>query len=262
VTVFAIVIRDDVPDDRYRVPDDFFPPLADLPLEGHGVLIAPRWVVTAGHAVVSEASPIETVTIANRARAVAKVIVHPDFRMPQAPDHGPSAPVVAEFIALKDIALIELAEPLDDVRPAILYRGGDERGRTAEIIGKGATGDGIKGEAAGSHRTVLRRAFNRIESAEGPWLTYRFDQGSAALPLEGMLGGGDSGGPVLIEDGGGWMLAALASWKRWDGDMADFRAGVYGEVSYQVRLSYYRGWIEGVMAEETGEHLADKIARR
>jgi Trypsin len=257
VTVGAIVIRDDVPDERYRVPDNFFPPLADLPFEGHGVLIAPRWVVTAGHAVSSQSTPIQTVTIANRKRAVTKVIVYPEFRLPQVPDHGPSAPVVAELTALKDIALIELAQAVDDVRPASLYRGGDERGRTAEIIGKGATGDGLKGEADGPHRTVLRRAFNRIESAEGPWLTYRFDQGNAALPLEGMLGSGDSGGPVLIEERSGWRLAALASWKRWDGDLADFRAGIYGEVSYQVRLSYYRGWIEDVMRKEAGDRLPD-----
>ncbi len=257
MSVFAIVIRHDVPDERYRVPDDFFPPLADLPVEGHGVLIAPRWVVTAGHAVSWQNAPIQTVTLASRTRAIAKIIVHPEFRMPHVPDHGPSAPVVAELMALRDIALIELADAVDDVRPAVLYRGGDEQGRTAELIGKGATGDGANGEVEGRHRTVLRRAFNRIETAEGPWLAYRFDRGSEALPLEGMLASGDSGGPVLIEDAGGWKLAALASWKRWDGDIADFRAGVYGEVSYQVRLSYYRGWIEGVMAKETGDRLPE-----
>ena len=41
----AIVIRDDVDDAQYCVSP------ADLPGEGHGVLIAPRWVATAAHAV-------------------------------------------------------------------------------------------------------------------------------------------------------------------------------------------------------------------
>ena len=47
----AIVIRDDVDDAQYRVSPAELPALADLPGEGHGVLIAPRWVVTAAHAV-------------------------------------------------------------------------------------------------------------------------------------------------------------------------------------------------------------------
>lgn len=47
----AVVIRDDVDDAKYRVPPSEFPALADMPGEGHGVLIAPQWVVTAAHAV-------------------------------------------------------------------------------------------------------------------------------------------------------------------------------------------------------------------
>ena len=256
-TASAIVIRHDVPDKRYRVPDDFFPALADLPVEGQGVLIAPRWVVTAGHAVSWQDAPIQTVTIAGRARAVAKVIVHPDFHLPQVPNHGPAEPFVAQFMKLKDVALIELAQPVADVLPAVLYRDGDELGRVAEIIGKGATGDGLTGQADGPHRTVLRRAFNRIEVSNGQWLAYRFDRGAAALPLEGVMGNGDSGGPVLIKDKGVWKLAAVASWKRWDGDLSDLRAGIYGQLSYQTRLSYYRSWIASVMARETGERLPD-----
>ena len=47
----AIVIRDDVDDSMYRVPASELAALVDLPGEGHGVLIAPQWVVTAAHAV-------------------------------------------------------------------------------------------------------------------------------------------------------------------------------------------------------------------
>jgi len=252
----AIVIRHDVPDARYRVPDDLFPPLVDLPVEGHGVLIAPRWAVTAGHAVSWQDEPIKQVTIAGRPRAVARVIRHPDFALPQVPDRGPSGPWVARFLQLRDIALIELAEPVRDVKPAPLYQG-PEQGQVAEIIGKGATGDGLAGQASDApHRTALRRAFNRIETADGPWLTYRFDSGAKALPLEGVMGNGDSGGPVLIQDHGAWKLAAVASWKRWDGDLAELKSGLYGLVSYQTRLSWYRPWIEQVLAA-AGDRLPD-----
>ena len=47
----AIVIRDDVDDSKYRVPASEVLALVDLPGEGHGVLIAPQWVITAAHAI-------------------------------------------------------------------------------------------------------------------------------------------------------------------------------------------------------------------
>jgi hypothetical protein len=47
----AIVTRHDQPDARYRVGRQAIPALVDLPDEGHGTLIAPRWVITAAHAV-------------------------------------------------------------------------------------------------------------------------------------------------------------------------------------------------------------------
>lgn len=119
-------------------------------------------------------------------------------------------------------------------------------------MGKGATGNGADGEDPSSpHRTALRRAFNLITSANGPWLGYVFDTGPSALALEGMGGSGDSGGPVLIKVSGQWQLAGLAAWKLVQGNAAAFRPGVYGQTSYNVRLSSYAEWIEIVMSSET-----------
>jgi hypothetical protein len=105
----------------------------------------------------------------------------------------------------------------------------------------------MSGQEHGSpHRGKLRRAYNYIISAEGRWLTYRFDPGSEAHPLEGMLGDGDSGGPVLIKHQGSWILAGLASWKFAVGELSKFRPGIYGQISYQVRVSHYANWIDSV----------------
>ena len=52
----AVVIRHDVEDSQYRVAATAFLALADVPMEGHGVLIAPQWVVTAAHAVAWQTS--------------------------------------------------------------------------------------------------------------------------------------------------------------------------------------------------------------
>jgi hypothetical protein len=48
--VGAVVTRADVEDAKYRIPTSVFPALVDMPGEGHGVLIAPQWVVSAAHA--------------------------------------------------------------------------------------------------------------------------------------------------------------------------------------------------------------------
>lgn len=55
---------------------------------------------------------------------------------------------------------------------------------------------------------------------------------------------------MLIEVGGVWQLAGLADWKYWKGEMSDFRAGIYGQVTYQVRISHYAGWIDSVIAAQ------------
>ena len=183
-------------------------------------------------------------------RAVTDVIVHPGFRIPPKElESGDAARLMAFKIVTDDIALIKLAKPVDNVEPVALYRGSDEGGRVVKIYGKGATGNGLTGQDPHApHRGNLRRAYNYIISADARWIAYRFDSGPEAHPLEGMLGDGDSGGPVLIEDGGSWKLAGLASWKFAEGNLSNFHPGVYGQISYQVRLSHYAGWIDAITA--------------
>ena len=80
-TADAIVIRHDLDDAQYRVPASEFPALVDMPGEGHGVLIAPRWVVTAAHAVTWQPEA-GTVVLAGVPRSVERVVVHPGYRKP------------------------------------------------------------------------------------------------------------------------------------------------------------------------------------
>lgn len=249
-TASAVVIRHDVPDARYHTTFSAFPQLADMPGVGHGVLIAPQWVVTAAHAIQSNANEIQ---IAGKPRAVAQVIFHPGYRaMPQdmiqrAVATNDAAEAVRHLRGNHDIALIRLVQPVKDVAPMAIYRGNRELGRTVQIFGKGATGTGLTGVAPGSpQRGTLRRAFNRISAADAQWVTYTFDRGPGAHRLEGMSGSGDSGGPALIHDGKRWILAGLTSWQ--DGNM-DLRvpSSRYGQMTVSARLSYYAGWIDEVL---------------
>jgi len=254
-TASAIVIRHDVESSRYQAAPTEFIALVDMPGEGHGVLIALQWVVTAAHTVSSP--PPEAVTLNGVRRDVTKVLIHPGYKqlsaevIAQALQSGDASRAMDLLASSDDIALIKLAEPVADVAPATLYLRDDELGRTVKLIGKGATGNGANGqELQGPNRTLLRLAFNTVASVNARWLAYVFDAPPAALPLEGMSGGGDSGGPVLIEDNGEWRVAGLAAWKLVQGNPAEFRAGTYGQTSNNLRLSSYAKWIEGVIASD------------
>ncbi len=253
-TASAVVIRHDVDDANYRVPASEFPALVDMPGEGHGVLIAPRWVITAAHTIPGN-SDLQHVTINAVSRDVERVVMHAGYRtlpqalIDQAMASGEAMLIVVFLAASDDIALIRLTEAVTDVAPIELYKDSNEPGQIATIVGKGATGTGAIGHSLhGPNRTELRRAFNAITSAHDRWLCYVFDGPPAALPLEGALGNGDSGGPVLVHSGDRWLLAGLGSWKVAHGDVRTARPGRYGQTTCNVRLSHYVEWIESVLS--------------
>ncbi|MGY1530795.1 S1 family peptidase [Luteimonas sp. A649] len=255
-TAGAIVIRDDVDDAEYRIPASGFPALVDMPGEGHGVLIAPQWVITAAHVLPWHSGHMQVV-VGGRPRDVERVVTHPGYRAPphelidQAMATGEAVLILVLLASSDDIALLKLTQPVTDVAPVALYKDSDEPNQIVKIVGKGATGTGANGhDPKGPNRTELRRAFNTITSAHERWLCHVFDEPSSALPLEGTGGNGDSGSPALIQAEGEWLLAGLFAWKLLPGDVRTARPGRYGQASCSVRLSHYIDWIEGVISGE------------
>jgi hypothetical protein len=262
----AVVIRHGVADSRYLVPEKSIPSLVSLPSEGHGALIAARWVVTVAHAVIdmrARAPGDRYVTINNKRREVVRIVLYPDYetssearkKMFEQVKSGDPAEWKKRYdqsmASMRDIALVELKYPVADVLPMPIYRGTAESGNIAEIYGAGATGTDLTGAPdSAPHRGMLRRAENRITNASGPWLRYVFDCDATALPLEGALGGGDSGGPLLIKSAGRWTLAGLTHGL--DGSLedvlhlraGDLRQGVCGQTFANTRLSFFAQWID------------------
>ena len=250
----AIVIRNDVDDSKYRVPASELHALVDMPGEGHGVLIAPQWVITAAHAITWQ-SEIKQVTINGVTRDVERLVIHPGYKKPPQKllDQALASWDWTLFRVLlsssDDIALIKLVQPVTDVSPVVINKSDGEFGQIIKIIGKGATGNGVIGyEFSSSHRTELRRAYNKVTSAHGRWLCYMFDKPSDALPLEGGSGSGDSGGPILIRVEKDWLLAGLTSWG--DPQSSIRTPGRYGQISCNVRLGHYKEWIESVVSAQ------------
>lgn len=245
----AVVIRDDVPDLQHRMAASELPALADMPGEGHGVLIAPQWVITAAHAV-SWQHGMDVVVVGGTPRAVRNVVIHPGYRQPPqqmidtALKSGDWEAFFGFIASSDDVALIELAEPALDVAPVRIYNG-STLGKVVRIMGRGATGKGSEGHPLHApRRTDLRHGFNKITVSEGRWIGYRFDEPRNALPLEASIGSGDSGGPMLIAVGDEWQVAGITAWKRAVVTGTELHPGRYGETSYGVRLGNYADWIE------------------
>lgn len=190
-------------------------------------------------------------------RKVESVVVHSGHKMPpetlvkEALTSGDGSKLRAFLASSDDIALVKLKSPVTDVKPISLYRGNDEIGRTVQLIGKGATGNGDEGvEPHSPHRTTLRRAFNVISSADARWISYTFDSPESAVPLEGMAGNGDSGSPILIREEQQWQLAGLVSWDSSERDLRTYHGARYGDDGNNVRIPHYIAWIERSISDE------------
>ena len=225
----AIIIRHDVDDAAYHMEDGAFPTTAFFHLggsfgEGVGTLVAPHWVLTAGH-VALFVQPGGIVTIADRQYRIAESIPHPEYQL---------------NVASHDIGMVRLAEAVDGVVPARLYEGRDEVGLTAVFVGAGDTGNGRSGITGNDGR--IRVARNRIEAATEQWLNFVFDPPPEALPLEGISGPGDSGGPAYVKVDSQWQLAGVSAFQENSGE-----EGVYGVKEYYARVSQYLDWIAGTL---------------
>ncbi|WMN60881.1 trypsin-like serine protease [Pseudoalteromonas xiamenensis] len=235
---FAIVLRHDVTPENYLATVKDFPPLAQFYVDGaHGTLIAPTWVVTAAHTTFCT-DPGVTILVGGKHVKVKRRFVHRNY-----------TPGVSH-----DFALLELEHPITHIQPAEIYKASDELGQVITFIGIGGTGNGIDGQTIDNakNKGVLRKANNTVAKAEGPLLQFIFNQGNEALPLEGISGGGDSGGPAFLKKDERYYVLGISS----RGDI-DSMLGKYGNREYYSRISYFKDWIHNVMYGS--EQLRDAI---
>ncbi len=220
--LFAIVRRHDREDSRYLELGKSYDAVVDLNLPGGaGTLIAPRWVLTAAHAAQLLKLPHE-VKIKGRAYAVSQIIAYPGG------GEGKD-----------DIALLELATPVKDVKPAVIYDGREEaHGDVVTFVGQGFSGDGQTGPVLRDGRR--RAATNEIQSVKMNWLIFLFDAPPRGTELEGVSGPGDSGGPAFAQIQGATYLIGVSSGQD---SRATGKEGLYGVTEYYVRVSSYAEWI-------------------
>lgn len=232
----AIVTRHDRDDQRYLALGAQFPVAVSVLPDGSGVLIAPDWVLTAGHVARGVATRSPRVEIDGREHEVARVFVHPKWQ-----EMGPH-----------DVGLLQLTTPAQRVTPVELYTADDEVGQVVTFVGRGDTGTGLTGPQAADGKK--RGATNRVESADENWIFFNFDKGDDATDLEGVSGPGDSGGPALVTHDGTLYTVGVSVFS----DGRGKGPGRYGVLEGYTRVSTHRGWIESIISGERVDGEVDR----
>lgn len=265
----AAVIRGDVPPENYLADEADWPAVfpiyvGDGRKECVGTLVAPGWGITAAHCVVpmligstellEGGVPVELqaghpLTIAGTSTEVTRVVAHPGLgRLPfSLGEDGTLVFDDSEVDLAWDVALLRFSTPVKGVAPVPLYAGNEEAGQTVTLLGWGDFGTGDVGLVEELNDGLFRRTDNVVDFAEGPILSFVFDdpQTGDALPLEGVNGPGDSGGPALsVVDG---MLKILGISSRGEFPEGVDIQGTYGWREFYVRGAEIKPWVDATV---------------
>jgi trypsin len=215
---------------------------------GEGVLIAPRWVLTAARVArgLQAAKPAPAIAIGGRPHEIESFHIHPDWK-----DGGHS-----------DIALILLREPVAGIEPAAIYRARDEGGQGAIVVGHGFAGR--IGERAPAARGDLRAraGINTVDRVSPLGISLRIKPPDDASDLQGASVPGDEGGAAYIERDGIPRVAGIAF--AIADTSGDGVAGNAGDWDLYTRVSSFAEWIDATMWRAAREQAGAKApaARR
>lgn len=192
-----------------------------------GTLIAPQYVLTAGHCAEGVADTAGTFTIGGRTYHTEKVFLHPNYN-----------PNAIGSDSANDIAIYKLSEPVVGITPMPIYRGTPQVGQLLTLVGFGGGGTGTTG--SNGDFGIKRVGTTPIDQVTPKLIEWNFDNNS-----ESNTAPGDSGGPAFVTVGGVKYIAGVTS----GGDSAN---ASIGDHSFDTRVDAFATWITSI-AGVTGD---------
>ena len=195
-----------------------------------GTLIAPQFVLTAGHCGVGVGQTAGRFRTGSATYSTSRVFVHPGYNENALGTDNAN-----------DIAIYQLDRPVSGVTPSQIFRSTPVAGQLLTLVGFGGAGTGASG-GDGSYGTK-RVGTTPIDEVTARIIAWNFDN-----ETESNTAPGDSGGPAFVTVGGVQYLAGVTS----GGDKAN--SGI-GDYSFDTRVDAYAAWIDSIVGSTATQSL-------
>lgn len=260
---FAATWRDDLPDQDTLTLATHYPSVGRLDGAsatdawfGSGTLVASEWVLTAAH--MTDGATDLQFTINGQTYTADRWKNYPKWNGDVAKGY--------------DIALVHLSTSVTGVTPAVRFGKSNITGMVGTAVGYGDYGTGSTGTVGNDG--ALRATTNILEKSSLPGFSKSrlvledFDSpitptasqlgGFIALPMEGIITPGDSGGGLFIDTASGPQLVGVNSFGFSEDGNPD---GMYGEISGHARVSVFNGWINSTISRYDRAVLAHRTGK-
>jgi secreted trypsin-like serine protease len=192
-----------------------------------GTLIAPQYVLTAGHCADGVGDTQGIFRVAGQTYHTSRVFVHPQYDESAIATDGTN-----------DIAVYQLDREVAGVAPSPIHRDQPQVGELLTLVGFGAGGTGDSGHN-GDFGTK-RVGTTPIDGVSATLITWNFDNNN-----ESNTAPGDSGGPAFLDVGGQLHVAGVTS--------AGSPSAAIGSTSYDTRVDAYQDWIDAIVSNGSGD---------